>query len=186
MAQAIKMVHVHRCLRSRASTLPSFAEVLLSLLPKAMTFLFSPKSFQSSRIRSQICLLSVLFREAQPEFMEKVINLCKLRLQHMRAMDFHGTFTQELKNIFSEEIRSHACPRHLDYLMQEIFAQTFVSLKVLAPFLFDLLFATKRVSVIKRVLLFKPSFSSSTVPFLTFRTAGFIVGLRVCGRGEFD
>ena len=120
--------------------------------------IFSEMFAELENAISDVSFLSDLFREAQPEFMEKVMSLCKLRLQHNRAMDVDGTFLQELKYIFSEEIRTHACPRHLDYLMQEIFAQTFVSVKVLAPFLLDLLLATKRVSVVKRVLLFKPRF----------------------------
>ena len=109
-------------------------------------------------------LLSALFIEAEPEFMKKVMVLFKLRLQHCvslphnREMDFHDTLLQDFKIIFSVEIRSHACQRRLDYLMQEIFAQTFVTVKVLAPFLLDLLFATKRVTAVKRVLLFKPRF----------------------------
>ena len=119
--------------------------------------IFSEKFPELENAIADAFFLSVLFRESQPEFMEKVIVLCNFRLQHNRAMD-HGTFLQDLKFIFRRESRFHACSRHLDYLMQEIFAQTFVSVKVLAPFLLDLPLATKRVSVVKRVLLFKPRF----------------------------
>ena len=120
--------------------------------------IFSEKFPELENAIADASFLSVLFRESQAEFMEKVMVLCNFRLQHNRAMDFYGTFLQSLKFIFSRESRFHACPRHLDFLMQEIFAQTFVSVKVLAPFLLDLLWATKRVSVVKRVLLFKPRF----------------------------
>ena len=117
---------------------------------------FSEKLPELENVILDVSFLSVLLREAQPDFMDntKVVVLCKLRLRHNRAKDFHGTFLQELQYIFSEEIRSNACPCHRDYLMQGIFAQTFVSVKILAPFLLVLLLATKRVFVVKRVLLF--------------------------------
>ena len=102
--------------------------------------------------------LSYLFREAQPEFMDKVMALCNLRLKHKRVMGVQICSPQDLKDLFTQEVQYHSRPCHLNFLVQEIFAQTSVSVKVLAPFLLDLLFVTKRVSVVKRVLLFKPSF----------------------------
>ena len=41
---------------------------------------------------------------------------------------------------------------------KKIFELRIVSVKVLAPFLLDLLLTTKRVSIVMRVLLFKPRF----------------------------
>ena len=89
-------------------------------------FIFSEKFAELENAISDISFLSDLFRESQPEFMDKVMNLLQFRLQHNRAMDFHSTFLQKLKYIFCREIRSHACPRHLDYVLQEIFPQKFV------------------------------------------------------------
>ena len=43
-------------------------------------------------------------------------------------------------------------------ILQEMFAKMYASVKVLAPLLLYLLLATKRLSVVKQVLLFKPSF----------------------------
>ena len=73
---------------------------------------------------SDVSFLSVLFKKAQPEFMEKVMQLRNFRLQHNPAMDFHSISLQELKYIFSREVRSHACQRHLEFLVQEIFSQS--------------------------------------------------------------
>ena len=73
-------------------------------------------------------------------------------------MDFHATSLQNLKDIFCREVDSHARSCHLKFLLQEMFAKTFASVNVLAPFLLDMLLKTKRVSVVKRVLLFKPRF----------------------------
>ena len=102
--------------------------------------------------------VSVLFREAQPEFMEKMMLLRSLRQQPNPVMDFHPTSLHDLICTFRREVQSHAHSCHLKYLLLEMFAKTYASVKVLAPFLLDLILETKRVSVIKQVLLFNPRF----------------------------
>ena len=59
---------------------------------------------------------------------------------------------------FRQEVQSHARSCNLNYLLQEMFAKIYASVKVLAPFLLYLLLKTKRVSVVEQVLLFKPRF----------------------------
>ena len=120
--------------------------------------IFSEKFPELENAISDVSFLSDLFREAQPEFVDKVMALCKLRLQHKRVRGVHISSLQKLKDLFMREVRCHSRPCHLNFLMQEIFAQMSVSVKVLAPFLLNLLLVTKRVSVIKQVLLFKPRF----------------------------
>ena len=120
--------------------------------------IFSEKFPELENAISDVPFLSDLFREAQPEFVDIVMALCKLRLQHKRVRGVHNSSLQKLKDLFMREVRCHSRPCHLNFLMQEIFAQMSVSVKVLAPFLLNLLLVTKRVSVVKQVLLFKPRF----------------------------
>ena len=120
--------------------------------------IFSEKLPELENAISDVSFLSDLFREAQPEFMDKVMALCKLKLQHKRVKGVHISSLEKLKYLFTREVRFHSRPCHLNFLMQEIFAHTSVSVKVLAPFLLNLLLDTKKVSIFKRVLLFKPRF----------------------------
>ena len=76
---------------------------------------FSEKFPELESAISDVSFLSVLIKAAEPEFMEKVMQLRNFRLQHNPAMDFHAISLQELKYIFSREVRSHACQRHLDF-----------------------------------------------------------------------
>ena len=109
-------------------------------------------------------IVSALFREAQPEFMEEVILLRKLRpphylqLQLVMRMDSSRRLLKNVMDNFSREVRLHPRRRHVGYLLEKIFELRIVSVKVLAPFLLDLLLTTKRVSIVMRVLLFKPRF----------------------------
>ena len=121
-------------------------------------FIFSEKFAELDNAIWLDLFVSVLFREAQPEFMEKMMLLRNFRQQHNRVIDFHATSLHDLICTFRREVQSHAHSCHLKYLLQEMFAKRYASVKVLAPLLLDLLLATKRVSVVRRVLLFKPSF----------------------------
>ena len=107
---------------------------------------------------SDVFFVSGLFREARLEFMEELRQLRNIRPQKHRDMGANRRYLQCLMDVLLHEIRCHPRPCHVDFLLQEMFEQNFLSVKVLAPFLFHLLLATKRVSVVKRVLLFEPSF----------------------------
>ena len=106
---------------------------------------------------SDVCFVSVLFREARPEFMEELRQLCNFRPPKYRDMGVSRRYLKCL-DVFLRDIRCHPRPCHVDFFMQEIFEQKTLSVKVLAPFLLDVVLTTKRVSVVKRVLLFKPRF----------------------------
>ena len=120
--------------------------------------IFSEKFAGLKNATSDVFFLPYLFRKAQPEFMEKVRLLRYFSPQKHRDMEVSCRYLNCLMDVFLQEIRCHRRPRHVDFLLQEMFEQKIVSVKVLAPFLLDVVFTTKRVSVVKRVLLFKPSF----------------------------
>ena len=115
--------------------------------------IFSEKFADLENAISDVSFFSGLLREARPEFMEELRQLRNLRQQKYRDMGLKC-----LMDVFLQEIRCHPRPCYVDFILQEMFEQNFLSVKVLAPFLLDLFLATKRVSVVKRVLLFKPSF----------------------------
>ena len=120
--------------------------------------IFSEKFADLDNAISDVFFVSVLFREARPEFMEELRQLRNFRPQKYQDLGVSRRYLKCLMDVFLREIRCHPRPCHVDFLMQEIFEQKIVSVKVLAPFLLDVVLTTKRVSVVKRVLLFKPRF----------------------------
>ena len=120
--------------------------------------IFSEKFADLEKAISRVLFVPVLLREARPEFMEELRQLRIIRPQKYRGMGVRGEYLKWLMRFFPHDIRCHPRPCHVDFILQEMFEQNVLSVKVLAPFLLHLLLATKRVSVVKRVLLFKPRF----------------------------
>ena len=148
-------LHAHFSLLS----IPYLYESVVIIAAQRNDFsIFSEKFADLENAISDVSFVSALFRKAQPEFVEKVRLLCNFRPQEHPDVGESRIYWKCKMGVFILEIRCHPGPRLVDFFMQEIFDQKIVSVKVLAPLLLDLLLATKRVSVVKRVLLFKPSF----------------------------
>ena len=135
-----------------------YRSVVIIAAQKNDISIFSEKFAELENAISDFSFVSILFREARPEFVEELRQLRNFRPQKHPDMGVSRRYLECLMNVFFDEIRCHPRPCHVDFLLQEMFEQNFLSVKVLARFLLHLLLDTKRVSVVKRALLFKPRF----------------------------